>query len=157
MILAICALADVSKYLDILTWEFWIILMHLPFWPEYNRILHLLLVLHNPAIWRWYPWSLLLSFEMLKILVQWMLRKNLNRLLQYHLGVRLCQYTFEIEAPTPNFEMTNIHRRKSIFSSLISCFSDHFFLVSDLRQLSCWYFLKFFQFFLHCCLCIWFF
>ena len=31
MILAICALVDVSKYLDILTLEFIITLMHLPF------------------------------------------------------------------------------------------------------------------------------
>ena len=27
--------------------------------------------------WKWYPWSLLLSFEMLKILVQWILHERL--------------------------------------------------------------------------------
>ena len=43
MILAICALVDVSKYLDTLTLEFFITLTHPPFWPEYKRILHLLL------------------------------------------------------------------------------------------------------------------
>ena len=36
------------------------------------------------------------------------------------------------------------------------CFSDHLIFVSDFRQLSCRYFLKFFPFFIHCCICIWF-
>ena len=45
---AICASADVSKYLDILTSEFSITLMNLSFLPEYKRILHLLLVLNIP-------------------------------------------------------------------------------------------------------------
>ena len=46
-------------------------------------------VLRNPAVWRWYPWLLLLSFEMPMNLVQWNLREALNRLLQYHLRVQL--------------------------------------------------------------------
>ena len=44
------------------------------------------------------------------------------------------------------------------FLPLFPCFFDHFFLVSDLRQLPCRYLLEFFQFlslFLHCRLCIW--
>ena len=45
MLLAICASVDVSKYLDILTLDFFITLMRLPCWPEYKRILHQLLVL----------------------------------------------------------------------------------------------------------------
>ena len=66
-----------------------IICEHLPFSLGYKPILRLLLVHRNLAIWRWYPWSWRLSFEMLKILVQWILRKTLNRLLQYHHGVQL--------------------------------------------------------------------
>ena len=31
------------------------------------------------------------------------------------------------------------------------------FLISDFRQLPCRYLLKFFPFFIHCCLCIWYF
>ena len=41
--------------------------------------------------------------------------------------------------------------------ALSLCFSDHLTFVSDFRQLSCRYFLQFFPFFLHCCLCIWYF
>ena len=62
---------------------------HLPFLIGYKQILRPLLVHRNLAIWRWYPWLLLLSFEMLMILVRWILRKTLNRLLQCHLGVQL--------------------------------------------------------------------
>ena len=43
------------------------------------------------------------------------------------------------------------------FSALIPCFFDHFFLVSDFRQVPCVDFLQFFPFFLHCRLCIWYF
>ena len=46
MIWAICASVDVCKYLDILTLEFSVILEHLPFLPEYKRILHQLHVLN---------------------------------------------------------------------------------------------------------------
>ena len=51
MILAICALVDVSKYPGVLTLEFEITLMHLPFWPAYKRILHQLLDLNILEIW----------------------------------------------------------------------------------------------------------
>ena len=89
MILAICASVDVSKYLYIPSLEFSIICEHLPFLLGSKPILRLLLVHRNLAIWRSYPWFWRLSFEMLKILVQWILHKTLNRLLQYHLRVRL--------------------------------------------------------------------
>ena len=64
MIWAIRVLVDVPKYLDILTWEFKIILEHLPFWPECKQILRLLLLLciydiHDLCcrhLWCW--WSL---------------------------------------------------------------------------------------------------
>ena len=48
--------------------EFSIILEHLPFF-----LLHQLLVLRTLAGWIWYPWLLLPSFEMLMIIVQWIL------------------------------------------------------------------------------------
>ena len=146
MILAICVVVDESKCLDTPIWEFSIICEHLPFWAEYKRILHLLLVHRNPAIWRWYPWSWRLSFEMLKILVQWILRKTLNHLLQCHLGVRLYAFVFlTLKFQLRNLKMTEIHPwRKTIFSALRLWFIDHFFLVSDYRQLPCRIFLLFF-------------
>ena len=51
-----------------------------PFWFSKKINITLSLLVHrNPAIWRWYPWFWPLSFEMLKILVQWILHKILNR------------------------------------------------------------------------------
>ena len=52
MILAICALVDVSKYLGILTLEFSITLVHLPFWPASKWILHQLLDLNILEVWK---------------------------------------------------------------------------------------------------------
>ena len=66
-------------------------------------ILRLLLVHRNLAIWRWYPWSLLLSLEMLKILAQWILTKTLSRLLQYHHGLQLDTCIFGALPPIQNF------------------------------------------------------
>ena len=94
MILAICVVVDESKCLDTPIWEFFIICEHLPFLPGYRQILRLLLVHHNPAIWRWYPWSWRLSFVMLMILVQWILHEIQNRFWQYHHGVQLDLYNF---------------------------------------------------------------
>ena len=65
--------------------------------------LRLLLVHRNPAIWKWYPWFWRLSFEMLKIFVQWILRKNLNRLLQYQHGVQLDFCIFGVLPPIQHF------------------------------------------------------
>ena len=70
MTLAICALVDVSKYLDILTLEFSVSSVHLPFRLGKRRILHLLLVLHIPVVLKYCPRVLRLSFEMLMIFVQ---------------------------------------------------------------------------------------
>ena len=52
MIQAICAVVDESKCLDIPIWEFSINLELLPFLLGYKLILHQLLVLGNPVIWR---------------------------------------------------------------------------------------------------------
>ena len=78
MILAICVVVDVSKCLDTPILEFSVIWEHPPLLLGYKQILRQLLVLRNQAVWRWYPWSLLLSFVMLMILVQWILRKTLK-------------------------------------------------------------------------------
>ena len=102
-IVATCAVVDESKCLDTPIWEFSIICEHLPFLLGCKPVLRLLLVHRNPAIWRWYPWSWLLSFEMLKILVQWILHKNLSRLLQYHLGVQLDLCIFGALPPIQHF------------------------------------------------------
>ena len=67
MILAIWVLVDVSKYLDILTLEFPITSVHLPFWPGYERILRLLLVLRIPVVLKLCPWLLRLSSVMLML------------------------------------------------------------------------------------------
>ena len=53
-------------------------------------------------------------------------------------------------------EITNIHQwREMNKMDHTPCFSDHFFLVADFRQLPCQNFLQFFTLFYHCCLCIW--
>ena len=85
--------------LDIPILEFSVILEHLPFWPGFKQILRQLLVLRTLAVWIWYPWLLLPSFVMLKVLVQWTLHKSPNRLLQYHLGVQLDLCIFGVLSP----------------------------------------------------------
>ena len=89
-------MVDVSKYLGILTLDFFLkkTLVHLPFWPGYKRILHLLLVLRILLVLKWCPSLLRLSPVMLMILVQWTLHTNQNHLSQCHLAVRLCLCTF---------------------------------------------------------------
>ena len=103
MIWAICVVVDESKCLDTPILEFSTICEHLPFPLGCLPILRLLLVHRNQAIWRWYPWSWLQSFEMLKILVQWMLHKNQNCLLQYHLGVQLGICISDVLPPKQHF------------------------------------------------------
>ena len=65
MIYASCVVVDESKCLDIPILECSIFLEH----PWYKQILHQLLIQHTLAVWRWYPWLLLLLFVMLMILV----------------------------------------------------------------------------------------
>ena len=60
----------------------------------YKQIVHQLLVLRTLAVWIWYLWLLLPSFEMLMILVQWILHKIQNHLLQERLGIQLDIYNF---------------------------------------------------------------
>ena len=76
---------------------------HLPFSLGYKLILRLLLVHRNLVIWVWYPWFRRPSFEMLKILVQWVLHKTPNRLLQYHLGEQLDLCIFGVLPPIQRF------------------------------------------------------
>ena len=99
MILAICVLVDVSNYLDILIWGWCIFHSDLGIsWYCVGCLsLRILVVLLQR------PLLLLPSFMMLMILVQWILRKNLNHLSQCHLGVRLDLCIFETVVPTPNF------------------------------------------------------
>ena len=75
MIFAICVVVDESICLDIPIWECSMIWEHVPILPGCKQILRPLLVHRNPAIQRWYPWFLPLSFVMLMILVQWILHK----------------------------------------------------------------------------------
>ena len=103
MILAIYVVVDESKCLDNPIFEFSIFCEHLPFLLGYKPILRLLRVHRNPAIWRWYPWSWRLSFEMLKILVQWILRKIQIYLLQYHRGAQLDLCIFGALPPIQHF------------------------------------------------------
>ena len=154
-ICAMCVVVDESKCLDILTLEFFLITsVHLPFWPEYKRILHPLLVLRNLAVWIWCPRPLLLSFAMLMILVQWILHKTLNRLSQCLPWVRLCLCTFDVEAPIQRFSNDIVHQWGEMnFCARRPYFIDHLFLTSDLRQVLRRNFLQFFPFLFHSCLC----
>ena len=103
MIQAICVVVDKSKCLDTPIWKLSIIWVHLPFKLGKKLTLRPLLVHRNLAIWRWYPWLLLLSFGMLMILVQWILHKNQNYLLQYHRGAQLDLCTFGALSPIQHF------------------------------------------------------
>ena len=117
MILAVCVVVDESKCLDIPILEFSIILAHLPCLLGYKPILRLLLVHRNPSIWRWFPWSWRLSFEMLKILVQWILRKTQSCLLQYHRGIHIApEYnsTFVFLVPLPPIRRSSNDRCPSV-------------------------------------------
>ena len=154
---ASCVSVDVSKYLDISILEFSIICEHLPVSLGYEQTLCQLLVLRNQAVWRWYPWLLLLSFVMLMILVQWILHKTPNRLLQYHLVVQLDLCIFGALPPIQHFQMTYVHQWGEMnFYALRPCFIDHLWIVPDFcyvprRNL----FVKFHPFFFHCCFCCW--
>ena len=111
-------------------------------------------VLRNQAVWRWYPWLLLLSFVMLMILVPWILRKTLNRLLQYHFGVPLDLCIFGALSPIRHFQMTYVHQWGEMnFYAFCPCFIDHLFLTSDFRQVPRPNLFQFLLFFIHCCFC----
>ena len=91
------------------------------------------ILLRNLAVLRWYPWLLLLSFVMLMILVQWMLRKTPNHLLQYHLGVQLDPCFLLLFLQFGIFQMTYVHQWGEMnFCALRPCFINHLFLTSDL-------------------------
>ena len=60
----------------------------------FKRILHPLLVLRTLAVWIWCEWLLLLSFEMLMNLVQWILHTIQNHLSHCRFEVQLYLCTF---------------------------------------------------------------
>ena len=131
MILSICVVVDESKCLDTPIFDFSIICEHLPFSLEYKLILRLLLVHRNLAIWRWYPWSWPLSFEMLKILAQWILHKSQNCLLQYHRGEQLDLCTFGVLTPIQHFSDDKCPLMMKNCSARRPCFINHLYVTSD--------------------------
>ena len=138
MVLATCASVDVSKYLDIPTLEFSKTSVHPPFWHACEVILRLLLVLRILVVLR-------------KISIEYCIRAWII----FHNVTSESNWTFvflKLWFQLRILNMTEIHQwRKMHRPALIPCFSD------DFRQLPCWYFLKFFPLFSHCCLCIWYF
>ena len=72
---------------------------HLPLLLGKKLMLRLLLVHPNLIMWRWCQWFWQLSFEMLKILVQWFLRNTQNRPSQHHLGAQPDLRTFAALPP----------------------------------------------------------
>ena len=114
-----------------------------------------LLVLRNPAVWRWYPWPLLLSFGMLMILVQWILHRIQNHLSQYHLGIQLDLCNFLVLCLQFGIlQMTDVHQwGKTNFCALRPCFVDRLFLTSDFRQVPRRNLVQSLPFLTHCCLC----
>ena len=89
-ILAICIVENESKCLDIPILFLFCVQKNgtSSIFTWYKQILHQLLV-HTLTVWIWSPWLWPLSFVTLMILVQWVLHKNQNRLLQHHLGIQL--------------------------------------------------------------------
>ena len=136
MILAICVVVDESKCLDTPILEFSVIWVHPPFLPGYKQILHQLLVRRNQAIWKWYPWLWLLSFEMVMILVQWILRETLNRLLQYHLRKTTRPLYFWCFASNSEFFKWNmsINDAKWTVAPFVAVMNSHLFLQYGLRD-----------------------
>ena len=77
----------------------------------------------------------LLLFEMLKILVQWILPKIQNHLSQYHLELQLGLCIFGALPPISIFQMTYVHQRcKMNFCTRRPCFINHIFFASDFCQ-----------------------
>ena len=157
MILAICALVDVSTYLDILT---------LDFFNNVDASLHVDLSVSGYFFcclsWTsWKPWYNVHDFCGCHLRCWWSLFS------EYCIRTRIIFYNVTSEYD-PSFvllilrfqlrilEMTEIHQwRKMNFSALSPWFIDHLFLISDFRQLRCRNFSSIFLFFLHCRLCIW--
>ena len=125
MILAICVVVDESKCLDTPILEFSTICEHLPF-LLCKLTLRLLLVHRNQAIWRWSPWFWRLSFEMMMILVQWILRKTPNRLSPCHFGEQLDLCIFGALPPIQRFPNdmcpSMMQNEPDVLASSITCF-----------------------------------
>ena len=141
MILAICVVVDESKYLDIPIIDFFLMTERLPFWPGFQQILHVRLVLRILVALQWRPSLLLPPFGVLMILAQWMLHKNQNHLLRCRLGVQLVHRVSEILVPNPHFSydkdplttesvwsfLLSLLRRSHLFCFLVNLLPDHFF------------------------------
>ena len=149
--LPFCALVDVSKNLDILTLEFSITLMHLPFWTW---------VISGYCIsclsWTSFkPWKMSITFAA----VIWDANHPCSvntcvrtRILFYKSprSTTLPLYFWYWGSSSEFFLrwQRSINDAKWTCPSLVPCFMDHFFLVSDFRQLPCLDFLQFFPFLL---------
>ena len=142
---AICVVVDESKCLDIPILEFFNFCGASSIFTWYRADMRQLLVLRNLAVWRWYPWLLLLSFVMLMILAQWILHKILSHLSQCHLGARLDLCIFETAGPTPtSWDDRGPSTTQCMVLPLFLASAIISFFVSDFRQLPCLYFLEFF-------------
>ena len=86
---------DVSKYLDIPIFELSTISEHLPFQLEWKHELRALLLLHNEIASKWCPW-LLRPSNVIMNLVLWILQKNLNHPLIYHLEIQISTCIFRL-------------------------------------------------------------
>ena len=155
MIWAICVLVDESKSLDIPILEFKIVWEDPPFSPEYKQILRQLLVLRNQAVWIWYPWLLLVSCVRLMTLVQWVLQKALNRLLQYHLGVQLDLCIFGAFASNSACfkRHMSINEAKWTFSPFVLASSITSFILLTFVKFHAEIFSNFSHSLIHCCFC----
>ena len=158
MILAICALVDVSKYLDILTLEFSTTSVRLPFWPGYKRIMHLLLVLRilvvlqqHPNFYgrRLWPWRFLLSEYCVRARIVFRNVSSNNNTSLY----------FEKFRPKLRVrEVANVHQRSKMnCPSLILCLLNDLFFGPDFRLLQWQQIFELFPPFVHRWFCIWYF
>ena len=152
MIWAICVVVDESKCLDIPILQFSIICEHLPFSLGHKQILRPLLVLRNQAVWRWYPWLLQPSFVTQMNLALWTLRMSLNQKKKKNtMSPRSTPRPLNFWNLGSNSEF--LRWQMSINDAkctVLPCFIDHLFFVSDFRQLPCRYLFKFFLFCMHC-------
>ena len=135
MIWAIRVLVDESKCLDILTLEFSITLVHLPFWPAsaacpaHPGSLDIISnYLCGSLLWCW--WSLFSEY----FVRAWIIFHNVTSEYDSAFVLRMLRLQLLI------LDLTKIHQgRKMNFSAFIPCFIDHLF-VSDICQLPCRYF-----------------
>ena len=126
-----------------------------PFWPGYKQILRQLLVLRTLAVWRWYPWLLLLSFVVLMISLfgEYCVRPRIV----FHNIASEYNSTFVFLVLCLQFgilQMTDVHQwGKMNFCALRPCFIGHLWFTSEFCQVPRRNFLQFFPFLIHRCFC----